>query len=203
MVVTEEELREAWRNGRGSLPEFPPGTRFTPAARDFLAARGAAPGMPPASAATSAPGPGAAGGDAAEQIELAAEKGARLILTTFDIDELVARAPRRLVVHPTVTITDAARERLRAAGIRLIPAPQAADSAQPIPAPPATAIPATAASPAASAPPAPASGRTAQGRPAFDEELYRRAKAAVMQRLGGTVDESLLDSVLRRVLSSM
>lgn len=38
MVITEAELREMWRNGRQPLPAFPPATRFTPAAQDFLKA---------------------------------------------------------------------------------------------------------------------------------------------------------------------
>jgi ethanolamine utilization cobalamin adenosyltransferase len=36
VVITESELRQMWRDGRQPLPAFPPGTRFTPAARDFL-----------------------------------------------------------------------------------------------------------------------------------------------------------------------
>src|SRR6266849_5190123 len=36
MVVTESELREMWREGRHLLPAFPPGTRFSPAAQDFI-----------------------------------------------------------------------------------------------------------------------------------------------------------------------
>ncbi len=36
MVITESELREMWRDGRNPLPAFPPGTSFTPSARDFL-----------------------------------------------------------------------------------------------------------------------------------------------------------------------
>ena len=36
MVITEIELRELWRSGRQALPAFPPGTRFSPAAQDFL-----------------------------------------------------------------------------------------------------------------------------------------------------------------------
>lgn len=36
MVITEIELRELWRDGRNPLPAFPPGTRFSPAAQDFL-----------------------------------------------------------------------------------------------------------------------------------------------------------------------
>jgi ethanolamine utilization cobalamin adenosyltransferase len=38
MVITESELRELWRDGKNALPPFPPGTRFTPAAQDFLKA---------------------------------------------------------------------------------------------------------------------------------------------------------------------
>lgn len=35
-VFTESELRELWQNGRGQIPRFPPGTRFSAAAQDFL-----------------------------------------------------------------------------------------------------------------------------------------------------------------------
>jgi ethanolamine utilization cobalamin adenosyltransferase len=35
-VFTESELREMWQNGRGQIPPFPPGTRFSAAAQDFL-----------------------------------------------------------------------------------------------------------------------------------------------------------------------
>ena len=38
MVVTEGELREIWRDGKNPFPAFPPGTRFTPAAQDFIKA---------------------------------------------------------------------------------------------------------------------------------------------------------------------
>ena len=36
MFITEIELREMWHNGREALPAFPPGTRFSPAAQDFI-----------------------------------------------------------------------------------------------------------------------------------------------------------------------
>jgi hypothetical protein len=36
MIITEIELRELWRDGRQALPTFPPGTRFSPAAQDFI-----------------------------------------------------------------------------------------------------------------------------------------------------------------------
>jgi len=35
-VITESELREFWQNGRGQLPAFPPGTRFSASAQDFI-----------------------------------------------------------------------------------------------------------------------------------------------------------------------
>ena len=68
MVITEIELRELWRDGRQTLPAFPPGTRFTPAARDFLKDHGltvrfeaepAAPSAPAAPASTPAALPSA------------------------------------------------------------------------------------------------------------------------------------------------
>lgn len=40
MYVTESELREVWRDGKGLIPRFPRGTRFSPAALDFLQAHG-------------------------------------------------------------------------------------------------------------------------------------------------------------------
>ena len=35
-VITESELREFWKNGRGQLPSFPVGTRFSASAQDFI-----------------------------------------------------------------------------------------------------------------------------------------------------------------------
>ena len=39
-VITESELREWWQNGRGQIPAFPLGTRFSASAQDFLRAQG-------------------------------------------------------------------------------------------------------------------------------------------------------------------
>jgi ethanolamine utilization cobalamin adenosyltransferase len=36
MVITESELREFWKNGRGQMPSFPAGTRFSASAQDFI-----------------------------------------------------------------------------------------------------------------------------------------------------------------------
>ena len=37
-IITESELRELWQNGRGQIPPFPVGTRFSASAQDFLRA---------------------------------------------------------------------------------------------------------------------------------------------------------------------
>ena len=167
MILTEEELRQAWQNGRGRIPDFPPGTRFTPAALDFLRARDAV----PAPGAGAEPGPAAVAG----RLELQAPPGQRLILTTADLAGILAGNPAILSVHPSVTLTHAAQERLRAAGVRVIPWVEPA--AEPAPAP------------------APAAG--------VDPALLQRVREAVLARLGRPVDPAVLDAVLQRVLAAL
>ncbi|HUW69762.1 MAG TPA: hypothetical protein VMX33_05965 [bacterium] len=173
MIITEAELREAWKNGRGSLPEFPHGTRFTPAARDFITSLGAVCGDSRSGqageACTAAMKPVSGDGS----MELCAPDAHRLILTSADLDDILAAKPQSLVVHPEVTITDAARERLRNAGIRVLPFVEAHSET-----------------------PAPVV-------PGGDDELFAAAKQAVMVRLQGRADEAVVDAVLRRVLASL
>jgi len=128
MVITEEELRHAWQNGRGQIPAFPPGTRFTPAALDFLRSQPGA--LPPSPAPP--PAPAQAG---AQRRELQAPPGQRLIFTAADVADLLAGGGSTLIVHPSVTLTHAAQERLRGAGIRILPYLEAAPAPQPAPAP--------------------------------------------------------------------
>ena len=175
MVITEEELRQAWQNGRGTIPAFPPGTRFTPAAQDFLKVR--EPGLVQACAAK-------AGLPASGRRELQAPPGQRLIFTAVDIEELLAGGDRTLIVHPSVTLTHAAQERLRQAGVRIIPyvEPSAGSAEPPAPRP----------APAPAAAPDPA-----------EEDLFRQARAAVLARLGRPVDPAVLDAVLRKVLAAL
>lgn len=173
MIITEAELREAWQNGRGTLPEFPQGTRFTPAARDFIAslgAAGAAAGTPGQAATDTLACGQAVAGDGS--MELHSTDGRRLIITSVDVDGIVEARPQSLVVHPDVTITDAARERLRNAGIRVLPFVEKK----------ATEVPADA---------------------AVDEALFGAAKRAIMAKLEGRADEALVEAVLRRVLASL
>lgn len=227
MVITEEELREAWRNGQGRLPDLPPDARLTPAARDFLTARGLCPGHGAATCVgreacpTSARGAGyGAQGDIAAvgawlqgagatatggRMELRGEGGKRLIVTAEDVDDIVRGRPDTVVVHPNATVTDAARERLRNAGIRVIPFTEKRQGpAEPI-SHNATAQPPSAADAAL------ARGRRAAAAAAHapaplspdKEELFRKAKPAIMARLSGLADEAVVDAVLRRVLASL
>lgn len=170
MIMTEEELRQAWQNGRGKIPEFPPGTRFTPAALDFLRARGAAP-LPQAAQAITPPAQ-------AGRVELQAPPGQRLVFTVADVAGLLEGSPAILSVHPSVTVTHAAQERLRGAGVRVIPwvEPTVAD-ARPVP--------------PAALPPGP------------DDALFLRVREAVLARLGRPVEPALLDAVLKRVLAEL
>jgi DNA-directed RNA polymerase specialized sigma24 family protein len=80
------------------------------------------------------------------------------------------------VVHPSVTVTHAALELLRKAGVRVIPYVESAGAAPeaPAPAPKGT-----------------------------DEETLRKVKEAVLARLGKPVDPAVLDAVLRRVLAAL
>lgn len=181
MVITEAELRQAWQNGRGRLPAFPPGTRFTPAAQDFLKVC-----QPAAGACAPAPAPAGAG----DRRELQAPPGQRRIYTADEVPELLAGGAAILVVHPSVTLTHAAAELLRKAGVRVIPyvEPKAPLPEPFRPDPPAN--PARTAAPAQAAPP-------------VDEDLLRRVKDAVQSRLGRPVDPALLDAVVRKVLAAL
>jgi hypothetical protein len=191
MVITEEDLRQAWQNGRGRLPAFPPDTRFTPAALDFLKVCQPAAAMAVLYPAPPAPAPA----PAADRRELQAPPGQRRIYTAAEVPELLAGGGTTLVVHASVTITHAAMELLRKAGVRVIPfVEQKLPLPEPFrPAPPLN--PARMAAPAA-APAAPAPARV-------DEAALARIKEAVQSRLGRPVDAALLDSVVRKVLAAL
>ena len=140
-------------------------------------------------------------------MELRGEGGKRLIVTAEDVDGIVRGRLETVVVHPSATVTDAARERLRNAGIRVIPFTEK----KPEPAEPishnATAQPPSAAD-ATLARERRAAAATSQCRtPAplspDQEELFRKAKPAIMARLSGLADEAVVDAVLRRVLASL
>jgi hypothetical protein len=170
MVITEEELRQHWQNGKGQIPTFAPGTRFTPSALDFLKAHNASPESCTAPLqAVSPAGP--------EELELKATGGGRLIYTAQEVTAWLQQGVKVLRVHASVTLTDSAREKLRGAGVRILPITENAP-----PSPPA--LPLRAVSPSGA-----------------DEALFRQVKQAVLARLNVPVDEAVLDAVLRRVLA--
>lgn len=123
VIMTEAELRELWQNGRDELPPFPPGTRFSPAARDFLRDHGitiqfsddAAPlafnpqhpleVQPP----VSKPLP-----------KRERESLSKTILTEADIEDLLRQGTDTLVMDDQIVLTELARERALKGGLRLV-----------------------------------------------------------------------------------
>ena len=139
-------------------------------------------------------------------MELRGEGGKRLIVTAEDVDDMVRGRPETVVVYPSATVTDAARELLRNAGIRVIPFTEK----KPEPVEPishnATAQPPSAADAALARErraAAEAQGRAPAPLSPDKEELFRKAKPAIMARLAGLADEAVVDAVLRRVLASL
>jgi hypothetical protein len=112
------------------------------------------------------------------------------VLTAADVSGLLAAGPVVLAVHSSVTLTHAAQERLRGAGVRIIPA---ADGP----------VPGTAATPPPGAAPLPAPPEAPAGADGAEAALFQQVKAAVLARLDRPVEAALLDAVLKRVLAEI
>lgn len=104
--------------------------------------------------------------------------------TEIDIENLPKQGVRTLELHNGIVLTDVAREKARALGVKLV-------QSAPVPAA-AAGAPAAAAPQVAAAPPA---GVTS-------DELAQRIRSAVKARLGDQVDPALLDTVIKRVLAN-
>ncbi len=125
---------------------------------------------------------------------------AKVFYTEHDIEDMVKRGERSLVVTDDVVLTDLAYEMARRLGVQLV---------QPTDTPPAAPIrpyinkaasPAAAQSPAA-VPPAPVASPAAGARVAA---IKARVKAAVLAQLGGSaVDEATLDRIIERVAADL
>ena len=128
MVITEEDLRQAWQNGRGRAPGLSAGDPVHPGGpglpEGVPAGRRAMAVLYPARAAGGAGG-GGGGGAARPPPRTAGNSrpppGQRQIYTAAEVPELLACGSATLVVHASVTITHAALELLRKAGVRVIP----------------------------------------------------------------------------------
>jgi hypothetical protein len=173
MIITEEELRQEWQNGRGRIPTYPPGTRFTPSALDFLKVR------EPGAIQASAPPRACLAATDSSRRELKAVPGQRLVYTALDVPDLLSGGGGTLVVHPSVTITHAGLEKLRNAGVRVVPYVESASTV-------VEAVPAA-----------------AEPRMGKEETLFRTVKEAVLARLGKPVDPAVLDAVLLKVLAAL
>lgn len=99
----------------------------------------------------------------------------KTFITEHDIQDLYTRGTRQLSVSDDVVLTDLAYERALKLGVEL-----RRGAASPTSAPSASAA-----------------------NNANNAELTRRVKAAVLARLGGTVDEKLLDAVIAKVLAGV
>jgi len=103
-----------------------------------------------------------------------------------DIEDLVKRGIRSLVVDDGVVLTDLAYEKAVRSGLQLV-GPQAGQ-------PPAAPV-----RPYVSEQQATATIRTS---PAASSELHQRIRKAVIEKLGNQVDPALLDTIISRVLQN-
>jgi chorismate mutase len=115
--------------------------------------------------------------------------------TERDIEDMAKQGVTSIVVTDDVVVTDAGREKAPRVGITLLTERQAAAqaaapskaaaAAQPKPAAPQAAAPAPIAAPVATA------------------DLEARVYNAVKAKLGGQVDDALLRTIVKRVLTSL
>jgi hypothetical protein len=119
---------------------------------------------------------------------------AKVFYTEHDIEDMVKRGERSLVVSEDVVLTDLAYEKARTLGMELL---QSNDNPPAAPVRPyinksgASKAPA---SPAAS-PSTPASARLTA--------IKTRVKTAVKARLGSQVDDAILDRIIERVAADL
>jgi hypothetical protein len=130
VVITEAELRELWQNGKGEIPTFPPGTRFSPSARDFMRDHRLQPAFSPAaqvfhsqrplsSPSTFVTPTGSAARFEPSPLRPEPPLKSRTIYTERDIDDLVSQGASQLVLDDTVVLTELAQERALRLGLKL------------------------------------------------------------------------------------
>lgn len=118
--------------------------------------------------------------------------------TERDIEDLAKRGVLSLVVDDDVVLTDLARDKARRLGIELL-----REHDQPPSAPERPYI-TKIVSPSASNPEQALSGQDSPAsRASSNDDLHQRVRDAVLARLGDSVDPSLLDTIIRRVLQNV
>lgn len=125
---------------------------------------------------------------------------AKVFYTDHDIEDMVKRGERSLVVSEDVVLTDLAYEKARRLGMQLL---------QPNDTPPAAPIrpylnkptsPALSRKAAPVSSPAPAAAAAPSDR---ITSIKTRVKAAVKAKLGNQVDEALLDRIIERAAADL
>ena len=114
--------------------------------------------------------------------------------TERDIEDLVRSGKTSLNLRPGDRLTDLARERARARGLRLEGTHEASSQVARQAAAVRYAQESSTRSPQSKARP--------QGQPASGN-LHQRIKRSVMAKVGDSVDEQLLDGIISRVLDQM
>lgn len=126
---------------------------------------------------------------------------ARTFYTERDIEDLAKRGVTELEVNDSVSITDAARERMDKLGIKrrvtgsngasstVLASPDVANLHKPAP----PAAPSTAA----------VSGVAPALTPAERDQVIDKVKSGVIARLGPGVDAAVVDQIVRRVVSAL
>ncbi len=110
----------------------------------------------------------------------------RTFYTERDIEDLAHRGAREIEVNDDVYITDVAREKMEALGIRARPVGSSAATGRSVPS----------SAPSGAAVPAPLSE-------AEKQQVIEKVKSGVIARLGPGVDAVLLDNIVRRVVGQL
>ena len=120
--------------------------------------------------------------------------------TVRDIEDMHAAGVVEIETHEDVVVTDVAREKATALGMKLKPVdPGGARS----PVSPAARVAATGAFPQTSAAPPASRSASPAGSGAASGELVSKVKAAVVQRLGTSKYDELLDRIIPQVIAQL
>lgn len=124
--------------------------------------------------------------------------------TQRDIEDLAKQGVQSLVEDDDVVLTDLARDKAMRLGIELIHEYDQPTSAPERPYITELTSPSAMVSEQADQSRARHTGKTPlTGRVEGDDELFQTVRAAVVERLGDSVDQNLLETIIRRVLQNV
>ena len=123
--------------------------------------------------------------------------------TERDIEDLAKRGVISLVEDDDVVLTDLARDKARRLGIEILHEHDQPPSAPERPYIAKMASPSASSTGAGTSRQAPTTMAPTSSSAASNEELIGNVRAAVVARLGDSVDPNLLDTIIRRVLQNV